>query len=44
VVRVTKVVVVNKVVKVVKEVVAKKVKVEVKRLSTTGWGAGGLTG
>jgi hypothetical protein len=43
VVRGTKVVVVNKVVKVVKEVVANKVKVEVKGVSTTGWGAGGLT-
>jgi hypothetical protein len=39
-----KVVVANRGVRVVKEVVTNKAKAGVKRLSTTGWGAGGLTG
>jgi hypothetical protein len=40
VVKVTKVAVANREVRVVKEVVTNKAKAGVKRLSTTGWGAG----
>jgi hypothetical protein len=39
----TKVAVVTKAVNKTKEAVTNKVKAEVKRLSTTGWAAGGLT-
>jgi hypothetical protein len=38
-----KVAVANREVRAVKEVVTNKAKAGVKRLSTTGWGAGGLT-